>query len=186
MLRTTGNPCLNAMQIQPGLACLAFISFLVYLGQAAYAQVPEPKRRITVKDTIEMTEFADRGYFLGGEPSSPVAIFSPNGKQFLIRLKKGNVERNLVEYSLLLFQTREAFQSPVGRVLVTMSSSSNREAIQQVRLLDDRTVTLLGENPGDIPQVYRFGIVAKRLERITHHLTAVVSYDISRDGREIV
>jgi hypothetical protein len=186
MLGTTGNLCLNAKQIQSGLALLVLFTFLACLCQGAKGQSQDAKRRITVKDTIEMTEFADRGYFLGGEPSSPVAIFSPNGKQFLIRLKKGNVERNVVEYSLLLFETSEAFQSPVGQVLLTMSSSSNREAIQQVRWLDDRTVTFLGENPGDIPQVYRFGIVSKRLARLTHHPTAVVSYDISRDGREIV
>lgn len=186
MLRTTGDLCLNARQIQSAFARLVLFTFLVCLGQAAYAQAPEPKRRITVKDTIEMTEFADRGYFLGGEPSSPVAIFSPNGKQFLVRLKKGNVERNVIEYSLLLFQTSGVFQSPVGQVLLTMSSSSNREAIQQVRWLDDRTVTFLGENPGDVPQVYRFGLLTKRLARLTHHPTAVVSYDISRDGREIV
>jgi dienelactone hydrolase len=186
MLRTTGNLCLKTRQIQPALARLALFAFLVGIGPASYPQAPEPKRRITVKDTIEMTEFADRGYFLGGEPSSPVAIFSPNGKQFLIRLKRGNVERNVVEYSLLLFETSEAFRSPAGKLLVTMSSSSNREAIQQVRWLDDRTLAFLGENPGDMPQVYRFGVFTKRLTRITHHATAVVSYDISRDGREIV
>jgi dipeptidyl aminopeptidase/acylaminoacyl peptidase len=67
-----------------------------------------------------------------------------------------------------------------------MSSSSNREAIQQVRWIDNRTVTLVGENPGDIPQVYRFGIATKRLTRLTHHPTAVVSYDISCDGRNII
>src|SRR5579885_1414836 len=186
MLRTTGDLRLNAKQSQSGLARLALFTFLVCLCQGAEGQSQDAKRRITVKDTIEMTEFADRGYFLGGEPSSPVAIFSPNGKQFLIRLKKGNVERNVVEYSLLLFQASQAFKSPVGQVLLTMSSSSNREAIQQVRWLDDRTVTFLGENPGDIPQVYRFGVFTKRLTRVTHHPTAVVSYDISRDGRVIV
>jgi hypothetical protein len=133
-----------------------------------------------------MTEFADRGYFLGGEPASPVAIFSPNGKEFLIRVKKGNVERNLIQYSLLLFETSEAFQSPIGRVLLTMASSSNREAIQQVRWLDNQTVAFLGENPGDTPQVYRVEVVTKQVIQLTHHPTAVVSYDISRDGREIL
>jgi dipeptidyl aminopeptidase/acylaminoacyl peptidase len=147
---------------------------------------PPGKRRITVKDTIEMTEFADRGYFLGGAPESAVAIFSPNGKQFLIRLKKGSVERNVVQYSLLLFQTGDAFQSPVGHELLTMSSSSNREAIQQVRWLDDQAVAFLGENTGERPQVYRVAIPTKQIIQLTHHPTAVVSYDISRDGREIV
>ena len=129
LLRTTGDLCLNARQIQSGLARLALVSFLACLGQVTRAQAPDTKRRITVKDTIEMTEFADRGYFLGGEPSSPVAIFSPNGRQFLIRLKKGNVERNVVEYSLLLFQTSEAFQSlhtpgPVANESASVSAYS--------------------------------------------------------------
>lgn len=180
------NFYLSAWRFQAGHACLALFTSVACLCQAIDGKAQDAKRRITVKDTIEMTQFADRGYFLGGEPSSPVAIFSPSGKQFLIRLKKGNVERNVVEYSLVLFQTSEAFQSPVGKVLLTMSSSSNREAIQQVRWLDDRTVTFLGEDRGEIPQVYRFGIVARRLVPLTHHPTAVVSYDISRDGREIV
>jgi dipeptidyl aminopeptidase/acylaminoacyl peptidase len=186
MLTTTGNLCLSARRFHAGRAGLALFAFVACLSQAVDGKAQETKRRITVKDTIEMTEFADRGYFLGGTPSSPVAIFSPDKKRFVIRLKKGDIERNEVEYSLLLFQTNQAFQSPVGQVLVTMSSSSNREAIQQVRWLDDRTVTFLGEKFGNIPQVYRFGIFTKRLARLTHHPTAVVSYDISRDGREIV
>jgi dipeptidyl aminopeptidase/acylaminoacyl peptidase len=143
------------------------------------------KRSITVRDTIEMTEFADRGYFLGGAPSFPVAIFSPDRRQFLVRLKKGNVERNTVRYWLLLFETNEAFRSPAGRVLVSMESSSNREAITQVRWLDNDSVAFLGENPGGTPQVFRVKVSTKRMVQLTHHPTAVVSYDISRDG-EIV
>jgi dipeptidyl aminopeptidase/acylaminoacyl peptidase len=186
VLGTTGNLCLNARQIQTGLARLGLFALLACLCQAANGQAQDGKRRITVKDTIEMTEFADRGYFLGGAPSSPVAIFSPDKKRFLIRLKKGDVGRNVVEYRLLLFKTSEVFHSPSGNVLLAMSSSSNREAIQQVRWLDNRTITFLGENVGTSPQVYRADIFTKRVVELTDHPTAVVSYDISRDGREIV
>jgi dipeptidyl aminopeptidase/acylaminoacyl peptidase len=177
-LRTGG--CRTAWLGLGLVACLGCVPHRNGDGKAA------GKRRITVRDTIEMTEFADRGYFRGGTPDAPVAVFSPNGKQFLIRLKKGNVEQNVVEYRLLLFQTAEAFQSPVGHLLLTMSSSSNREAIQQVRWLDDQTIAFLGENSGQSPQAYRLEISTKRITQLTHHPTAVVSYDISRDGREIV
>jgi dienelactone hydrolase len=162
----------------------------LYLGLFFVLALPSPcpsqKRRITVKDTIEMTEFADRGYFLGGAPSSPVAIFSPDGSKFLVRLKKGDVAANAVEYRLLLFETSEVFRFPSGKVLLAMSSSSNREAIQLVRWLDNRTVVFLGENTGVSPQVYRADILTKRVVQVTYHPTAVVSYDISRDGRQIV
>jgi dipeptidyl aminopeptidase/acylaminoacyl peptidase len=133
-----------------------------------------------------MTQFADRGYFLGGSPASPVAIFSPNGKQFLLRLKKGDVERNVVQYSLLLFETDEVFHSPVGKELVTMSSSSNREGIQQVRWQGNHAVVFLGEAAGETPQVFRVDLFTRRRVQLTHHATPVVSYDISKDGKVIV
>lgn len=181
-----GNLCLRTRLYRIVCAGLTLVGGLGCLPSQGSDGRATGKRRITVKDTIEMTEFADRGYFLGGAPASPVAIFSPNRKQFLIRLKKGNIERNVIQYSLLLFETSEAFHSPVGHVLLTMSSSSNREAIQQVRWIDNHTIAFLGENPGNTPQVYRVEMLTKRVIQLTHHSTAVVSYDISRDGREIV
>src|SRR6266704_2023967 len=186
MLGTTGDLCLGARQFPTERAGLVLFAFLACFCQSADGQANEAKRRITVKDTIEMTEFADRGYFLGGAPESPVAIFSPDGKQFLVRLKKGDVERNAVKYWLLLFRSSEVFRSPCGQVLVEMSSSSNREAIGQVRWLDNRTVAFLGEDVGATPQVYRADIFTKRVVQLTNHPTAVVSYDMSRDGQEIV
>jgi hypothetical protein len=96
------------------------------------------------------------------------------------------VERNTVRYWLLLFQTSEAFQSPTGQVAVSMESSSNRPAIEQVRWLDNSSIAFLGENPGGIPQVFRANVSTGRVVQLTHHPTAVVSYDISRDGQEII
>lgn len=184
-LAPTGDFCLDTRRFQLARIGLAVLAMLIVSSEAADCEA-NGKRRITVRDTIEMTEFADRGYFLGGAPASPIAIFSPDGKQFLIRLKKGDVERNVVQYWLLLFQTNEAFHSPSGRVVVSMESSSNREAIEQVRWLDNESITFLGENPGETPQVFRVNVSTKRVVQLTRHLTAVVSYDISRDGREIV
>jgi dipeptidyl aminopeptidase/acylaminoacyl peptidase len=186
VLGSTGNLCLDARRWRDASASFALLALLASPWQSADGQSNDAKRRITVKDTIEMTEFADRGYFLGGTPSSPVAIFSPDRKRFLIRLKKGDVERNAVEYRLLLFETNDVFRSPNGKLLVTMSSSSNREAIQEVRWLDNRSIVFLGENIDELSQVYRADIATMRTVQLTHHPAAVVSYDISRDGREIV
>lgn len=186
VLGSTGHPCLSASWLRFAAVALTLIGLLMSPFCIVKGQTESAKHQITVKDTIEMTEFADRGYFLGGAPDFPVGIFSPDGKQFLVRLKKGDVERNVVKYWLLLFRTADAFRSPQGRVLVTMSSSSNREAIHQVRWLGNRAVLFLGENPGGIPQVYRLDVLSGRLTRLTHHPTPVVSYDASRDGRQLV
>src|SRR5579859_7642995 len=118
--------CLQKRQWLLGLALLA--SLTTARSTTSAAEHSAAKRPITVRDTIEMTEFADRWYFLGAAPEYPVAIFSPDRKRFLIRLKQGNVERNVVEYRLLLFDSDEALASPQGEVLVRMSSASNREA----------------------------------------------------------
>ena len=176
--------CAHKQQWTIGLAL--FASLVTACTPISADEHPTPKRPITVRDTIEMTEFADRGYFSGGEPMYPVAIFSPDRMRFLIRLKQGNVERNVVEYRLLLYVTSEAFAAPGGTLLVQMASSSNREAIQQVRWLDNNTITFLGENPGTLPQVFRLNVNTQRRAQLTHHLTPVVSYDISRDGRQLI
>jgi dipeptidyl aminopeptidase/acylaminoacyl peptidase len=144
-------------------------------------------RRVTVADAIQMIRWADHDYFLGGDPDGRVGLFSPDGKQFIVVVKKGNIERNTNEYSLLLFQTSSAFQSPKPQVLLTMSSSSNRDAISRVRWLDDdRTVVFLGENPGTVPEVYSFDIQTKHLEKLTNHQTPILAYDITAAGEEIV
>jgi dipeptidyl aminopeptidase/acylaminoacyl peptidase len=144
-------------------------------------------RRVTVADTIEMTRWADRDYFLGGESHGRIGLFSPDRKQFVIVVKKGNIERNTVDYSLLLFRTNSVFQSPKPQVLLKMSSSSNRDAIAHMKWLDDsKTVVFLGEGPGETPQVYSLNVETKRRKKLTNHSTPVVAYDISEDGQVIV
>jgi len=134
-----------------------------------------------------MTRLADPLYLDGASSKGRVAQFSPNGKYFLVLLTRGNVERNTNEGYLLLYKTSQAFHSPKPDTLLTMSSSSNRQAIKEIKWLDDNeTVTFLGEEPGQLSQVYRFNIRSKHLESITQYPTTLFNYDISADGGEVV
>src|SRR5208282_1432265 len=90
------------------------------------------KRRVTVADVIRMTRLADPDYFSGQSSQGRVAQFSPDGKRFIVVLKKGNLERNTTEFSVLLFHTSGVFGSPGAKPLLKMSSSSNRDAIRQI------------------------------------------------------
>jgi dipeptidyl aminopeptidase/acylaminoacyl peptidase len=171
--------------------CLWFL----LLGVSVLGRAPDAKekdaqaenRRVTVADMIEMTRWADRDYFLGGESRGRVGLFSPDRKQFIVAVKKGNVERNTVDYSLLLFRTNSVFQSPKPQVLVKMSSSSNRDAIAHIKWLSDsETVVFLGEKPEETPEVYSINVETKLLKKLTNHSTPVVAYDISDDGEVIV
>lgn len=143
------------------------------------------KRRVTVADAIEMRR-AESDHF-GDELGSRSDPFSPDGKRFIVVTYKGNVERNTVEYTLLLFQTKDALDRPKPQPLLTMSSSSNRAAITRLKWLDDgETLVFLGENPGEVSEVWSFNIQTRALRRLTEHPAPIVSYDVSSDGREIV
>src|SRR6266853_4351840 len=113
------------------------------------------KRPVIVPDFIKMTRLADPLYNHGAPSKGLVAKFSPDGKRFVVVLRKGNLETNANEYSLILFETDEVFYSPNPRVLFSMSSSSNRPAIQNVVWLDDNdTIWFLGEHSGETTQLY--------------------------------
>jgi dipeptidyl aminopeptidase/acylaminoacyl peptidase len=142
-------------------------------------------RPISVADAIEMTKLADESYFLGGPGT--VAHFSPDGKKFVIVVRKGNVEQDTNEYSVLLYRVSAAFDAPKADVLLTMSTSSAyRGAISQLRWFDNDTLSFLGETPTEGSQVYTFNISARVLRKITHHPTSIQTYDMTRDGREFI
>jgi dipeptidyl aminopeptidase/acylaminoacyl peptidase len=148
---------------------------------------PETKRPITVADAIGMIRLADPDYFHSGSSKGRVAQFSPDGKRFVVALRRGNLDKNVNEFSLLLFQSADVFSSSRPDRLLTMSSSSNRDAIHALKwLADNETIAFLAENPGEVPQLYTINVRTRRLEKLTNHPTAVTSYDITPDGREII
>lgn len=166
-------------------AVVTYALCLLATQGAAQGSLSE-KRPITVDDAIAMTRLGEGDYFSGGDEWH-AAHFSPNGKLFVVVLRRGNIKRNTNDFTLYLFQTRRAFDSPTPHALVMMSSSSNRDAIQSVKWLpDNETVAFLGEKPGEVPQVYTFNVRTERLARQTHSATVIYKYDISYDSREIL
>ena len=145
------------------------------------------KRPVTVADSIQMTRLGDPSYTDGAPSKGIVAKFSPDGKYFVVILKKGNLEANTNEYSLVLFQTAEVFQSPKPRVLVSLASSSNRPAINNVLWLDDNdTILFLGERPGEQTQLYSLKCSSKELTKLTSSATNLTSFVTTASGEVIV
>ena len=135
------------------------------------------KRQITVADVIGMTTIADPGYFAGGSSLGKVAQFSPDGKHFVVVIKTGNLQANTVDYSILLWHTDQALRKSSYEQVLTMSSSSNREAIAHLEWCEDNeTLTFLGENPGELRQLYKFNTRTHLLTKLTAHPTNVMSY----------
>src|SRR5262249_15335875 len=66
------------------------------------------------------------------------------------------------------------------QTIVTMSSSSNRPAIQMVKWMpDNTTVAFLGENRGETQQLYLLNTSTRAIIRLTNHPTNLLSYSIT-------
>lgn len=104
---------LIALTVMPFLVIAAFAQ-----AEAIGKEIGEGKRPVTVKDAIEMTRSADQ------LRNQSIAHYSPDGKKFVAILRKGNLEQNTNDFSMLLWRANEVFNSPAPEVLVTLSSSS--------------------------------------------------------------
>lgn len=178
-----------------GLATHLFCVFVYFLptftcGVVSVAHDADKTKRpqkhpVAVKDSIEsnMTMLDDYRYPTGVFNPGLLAQFSPDGKKFLILVRKGNLQQNTNEYSMLLFRTEELRGSPKPEVLLTVSSSSNREAIKDLVWLDDNeTVGLLGEHPGEQRQLYTFNTRTRTLKKRTEATTDIDSFSMTPKG----
>jgi dipeptidyl aminopeptidase/acylaminoacyl peptidase len=175
------------------VAALPFI-VLFCLGPSAAPQSGSAeasgKRSLTVADVIGMTRVAgpaNSSWFGGGAPTRGFASFSPNGTRFAVVVRRGNVQDNTNEYSLFVLETAEIFRDVAPKLLLKLSSSSNRDGIKQVTWLPDNdTIVFLGENPGELTQLYEIRRSTGELKRLTNHPTNVTSYSVSENGERIV
>src|SRR5882724_4041617 len=102
-------------------------------SMTGHGMVPA-QRAVSEKDAITMRLISGPGANsnYGGTLTRDFAIFSPDGSKFVITLKRGNLRNNRNDYTLLLYHTDQIFRSREPVVLVSLSSSSNREAIKDV------------------------------------------------------
>jgi dipeptidyl aminopeptidase/acylaminoacyl peptidase len=168
---------------------VSYLTAVLLVATTSFGQQEKHQRlarAVTVTDAIEMRRLGDPSYFNGSSVFN-VANFSPNGKRFIVILKKGDVTHNTNQYSLLLFKTSLVFNSPKPEVLLAMSSSSNREAIKDLKwLADNETVVFIGENLGESPQVYALNTRTKLVQRLIDHPTPIVAFDTDDKGDELI
>jgi dipeptidyl aminopeptidase/acylaminoacyl peptidase len=147
--------------------------------------VPE-KRQVTVADTIRMNRIAGNGH-RSFRPKSGFAVFSPDGKQFVIVVARGDVEKNGNEYSLLVFRTAGVSDGGAPRTLVSLSSSSNREGILDVKWSKDNdTIFFLGAKGDESAQLYSVQCSSGELKKLTSNRTSLVSYALSEETDTMV
>ena len=145
-------------------------------------QKRDNKRPVTIEDAIEMTRLADSAYAGGGNAFGRAVIFSPDRAKFVAILRKGNIQTNRNEFSIVLWHTQDVLKSPKQEVILRLESSSNRPAIESVRWIDNETIAFLGERPNESHQVYRLNCRTRELRKMTNSPTNAISFDISKEN----
>jgi dipeptidyl aminopeptidase/acylaminoacyl peptidase len=141
-------------------------------------------RGVTVADVVQMTQLADEEYLGGIRAKADPGLFSPDGRSFLIVTRRGNIADNTNVYSLLLFRTDQAHSKMAPEVLTSFASSSNNPGIRDVKWVTDQTVAFIGENAGELQQVYEVDCETKVLTKLTNHTTNVVAYAFAKSDAD--
>ena len=144
------------------------------------------KRPVTVADTIEMTLPGAGNSWDADVLRTKAVQFSPDGSKFAFTTQKGDLKKDVIAYSIWVYDTASALKSPKPRLVATLESSSNRRAISQLKWLsDNETLVFLGEGPGETPQIYKVKIGGKP-EKLTDQATPIVSFAMTDRGDAFV
>src|SRR5260370_1382626 len=127
---------------------VSFLITVLLVATTSFGQSGKPqelRRAVTVTDAIEMSRLGNPAYF-NNSPFFNVANFSPDGKQFIVILAKGDLTDNTNQYSLLLFKTSRVFSSPKPELLLPRPLPPTRGPLKYLSCLDHiRPVASLGE-----------------------------------------
>lgn len=173
------------MHKRPDVATLLSVAWLFAAAFANAAAPDDAKRSVAVADTIRMTTLPENAHAAGDISAGRFARFSPDGLRFVVVTQKGDPETNENEFSLLLFETAEVFRHPLPKVLVSMRSHSNRDAIKNVRWMGNELLSFIGESH-DLAQVYSVNAATRELKQLTSHPTSVVDFDVDPKSETVV
>lgn len=140
---------------------------------------------VTVEDAIRMVRIQDR---YGMDPR--FVAFSPDGSRFAVVVWRGDLERDVNLYSLLVFDVEAALARPrtTPDAVLTIpfpgdSLDQTATPIEQLSFLaDNRTVTFLGTLEGEPRQVHAVDTHTGEVRALTRHPTAVAAYALGADG----
>jgi len=156
------------------VAVFLFACPLQATAQESHQEGAAGKEPFSVADSVEMVHLVDPSENSKGTH----AQFSPRGDKFFVVTENGNLNSNLRDYSLSVYKL--AAPDKPDRVVV-FRSSSNRPGISHPKWLSDESISLVGENPGEVPQVYAVDLLTRRIRKLTSDPLGVEAYDATQD-----
>lgn len=153
------------------------------------------RRTPTARDAIETARFmTDRVSASEYNPDGVVSI-SPNGRRYVVRIVRGDAQRNGVWMQLITGDLDSLEQASNGRTVAQLFSSGRgarngrrgadqdtSPVLSRLRWLDDVRVAFLWSDEREIPQVTRVDLTTGKVDRLTQHPSAVISFDIGAEG----
>jgi dipeptidyl aminopeptidase/acylaminoacyl peptidase len=186
-------PKLDALGLKLASVVVMCVSFVTSGEAQDHLQASDKSGRwVTEADIIGMTTLGNwKDLYTGASSTSAGLIthFSPDGSKFVVVARKGNLKDNTIEYSLLLWHTSVLLRTPTTppQKLVTMPSSSSRDAITDVTwLADNDTVMFLGRHPGEAVNLYGVSVHGGTLKKYTSSTTDIDSYSVAPQGGTVV
>ncbi len=145
-------------------------------------QVGASPRPLTVADVVGLATLGNAGGFQDAD------VRSPDGDHIALVVARGDLVRNVVWSTLLIFRTSDLLTAPRADTLLTLSSASDRPAISRLRWLpDNRTLVFLGEAaPDTISQIYTVDIRTRQLIQRTHQPTIITAFDVAPSGDPVL
>ena len=150
-------------------------------GATAGGAQAEPVR---VADLIGMTLFGSDAH---NGASEDIHVVSPDGRLLAVVVQRGNLSRNTVDYSLLLFRTASLQSTLRPDTIASLSATSNDPAISHVVWLsDNHSLAFLGRRPGESPQIYTVDVATRSMTARTHSGAGVTSFEMAPGGDPLI
>jgi dipeptidyl aminopeptidase/acylaminoacyl peptidase len=150
-------------------------------------------RPFTVSESIALTRISDLDGFYRAKETAAVALFSPDGGHFVIRTRRGKLDRNLNIECILLFDTRTvdsylngaaASGKPTPRILAEIEVTDEWASIANIHWIDSRQVAFVANGRNGHNQAFVANIGRKAPVQLTDSQTNVESFAIA--GKSIL
>jgi dipeptidyl aminopeptidase/acylaminoacyl peptidase len=160
-------------------------------GCAAAEPEVLPSQPFTVERAIE----SERVLTLTGrsfaETSTPAteqfALFSPGGSRFIARVRRGDIARDVNVDTVLLWQQAQVDQAlhsgqPLPPPVRVHAHAFHEDGggLDSLKWESAATLSFLAQNEGDAVQAFLLDTDSKRVTRLTHAATDVVSFAVSK------
>jgi dipeptidyl aminopeptidase/acylaminoacyl peptidase len=179
----------HARRVASLAPCAAALFFALLTVAYAADQMP-----LTVTRALETVRIMNNpGATSPVNPDGAVSV-SPDGQRYLVRLVRGDVERNGVWMEMLTGRL-DSFEgarapTPVARLFTTGLGSGigafgadlDVADFIELRWLDNERVAFLWSDERSIRQVMTVDLDTGKVERLTNHPTPVSGFDLSRTG----